>query len=56
MKGRPCVVIRDVSQSPGHGFEVASLHLRKEDSPRFILSPDSTNMGVFGTGFALFYR
>jgi hypothetical protein len=46
-------VVRAVSL--GRGIEVASLYLPGEGLPRFIPSSDSTHVGAFVTGSALFY-
>jgi hypothetical protein len=43
-----------LSEALGYGFEAVSPHLRKERLPRFIPSPDPTNVGVSGTRSALF--
>jgi hypothetical protein len=44
-----------LTESPDHGFEAASLHLRREGLLWFITFLDSTHVGVSGTRSALFY-
>jgi hypothetical protein len=43
-----------LNESPGRGFEAASLHLRRGGLPRFILSLDPTRVRASGTRSAIF--
>jgi hypothetical protein len=44
-----------LTESPGHGFEAASLHLRRKGLPWFIPFIDPTHAGASSTASTPFY-